>query len=167
MTLSKGLENVYVAETSISSIIDDMLTYVGYGIDDLMENNASFEEVIYLLWHLRLPNKDEFKKFKREIQENMAVSETIITSLRMQNHQKLHPMSVLRTTVSMLGVFDTEAELDDGEAVYRKGLRLQAKMPTIVAAFSRIRRGLDPIPPREDLNMVRKFLIYDYRRRSR
>lgn len=49
MTLSKGLENVYVAETSISSIIDDMLTYVGYGIDDLMENNASFEEVIYLL----------------------------------------------------------------------------------------------------------------------
>ncbi|PXF02153.1 citrate/2-methylcitrate synthase, partial [Listeria monocytogenes] len=101
MTLSKGLENVYVAETSISSIIDDMLTYVGYGIDDLMENNASFEEVIYLLWHLRLPNKDEFKKFKREIQENMAVSETIITSLRMQNHQKLHPMSVLRTTVSM------------------------------------------------------------------
>lgn len=45
----------------------------------------------------------------------MAVSETIITSLRMQNHQKLHPMSVLRTTVSMLGVFDTEAELDDGK----------------------------------------------------
>ncbi|MBM5674618.1 citrate synthase [Listeria innocua] len=158
MTLSKGLENVYVAETSISSIIDDMLTYVGYGIDDLMENNASFEEVIYLLWHLRLPNKEEFKKFKLEIQENMAVSETIITSLRMQNHQKLHPMSVLRTTVSMLGVFDTEAELDDGEAVYRKGLRLQAKMPTIVAAFSRIRRGLDPIPPREDLNMAANFL---------
>lgn len=66
MTLSKGLENVYVAETSISSIIDDMLTYVGYGIDDLMENNASFEEVIYLLWHLRLPNKDEFKNLNEK-----------------------------------------------------------------------------------------------------
>lgn len=75
------------------------------------------------------------KNLKREIQENMAVSETIITSLRMQNHQKLHPMSVLRTTVSMLGVFDTEAELDDGEAVYRKGLRLQAKCQPLLPLF--------------------------------
>ncbi|MBC2207207.1 citrate synthase [Listeria booriae] len=158
MTVSKGLENVYVAETSISSILDDMLTYVGYGIDDLMDSNATFEEVIYLLWHLRLPDAEELAKFTGEIRENMAVSESIITSLRLQHHQKLHPMSVLRTTVSMLGVFDTEAEMDDGEAVYRKGIRLQAKMPTIVAAFSRIRRGLDPIPPRDDLSMASNFL---------
>ncbi|EUJ33269.1 citrate synthase [Listeria floridensis FSL S10-1187] len=158
MTVSKGLENVYVAETSISSIIDDTLKYVGYSIDDLVENNVSFEEVVYLLWHLRLPNRDELKKFQTEIKEHMVVSDTIITSLRMQNHQKLHPMSVLRTTVSMLGVFDTESELDDGESIYKKGLRLQAKMPTIVAAFSRIRRGLDPIAPREDLGMAANFL---------
>lgn len=158
MTLSKGLENVYVAETSISSIVDDTLKYVGYGIDDLVKNNVSFEEVIYLLWHLRLPNKDELANFQLEIKEHMAVSETIITSLRMQHHQKLHPMSVLRTTVSMLGVFDTESELDDGESIYKKGLRLQAKMPTIVAAFSRIRRGLDPIPPRDDLGVAANFL---------
>ncbi|WP_167629527.1 citrate synthase [Listeria valentina] len=158
MTVSKGLENVYVAETSISSIVDDTLKYVGYSIDDLVENNVSFEEVIYLLWHLRLPNKDELANFQVEIKEHMAVSETIITSLRMQHHQKLHPMSVLRTTVSMLGVFDTESELDDGESIYKKGLRLQAKMPTIVAAFSRIRRGLDPIPPRDDLSVAANFL---------
>lgn len=158
MTVSKGLENVYVAETSISSIIDDTLKYVGYSIDDLVTNNVSFEEVVYLLWHLRLPNKQELIKFKDEISEHMAVSETIITSLRMQNHQKLHPMSVLRTTVSMLGVFDTESELDDGESIYKKGLRLQAKMPTIVAAFSRIRRGLDPIPPKQGLSVAANFL---------
>lgn len=158
MTVSKGLENVYVAETSISSIVDDTLKYVGYSIDDLVGNNVSFEEVIYLLWHLRLPNKDELANFQVEIKEHMAVSETIITSLRMQHHQKLHPMSVLRTTVSMLGVFDTESELDDGESIYKKGLRLQAKMPTIVAAFSRIRRGLDPIPPRDDLSVAANFL---------
>lgn len=158
MPLSKGLENVYVAETSISSIVDDTLTYVGYSIDNLMENDASFEEVIYLLWHLRLPNAKELKKFQEEIEANIEVSETIITSLRMQNHQNLHPMSVLRTTVSMLGVFDTESELEDGEAVYRKGLRLQAKMPTIVAAFSRIRRGLDPIAPKKGLSMAANFL---------
>lgn len=158
MTVSKGLENVYVAETSISSIIDDTLKYVGYSIDDLVTNNVSFEEVVYLLWHLRLPNKQELIKFKDEISEHMAVSETIITSLRMQNHQKLHPMSVLRTTVSMLGVFDTESELDDGESIYKKGLRLQAKMPTIVAAFSRIRRGLDPVPPKQGLSVAANFL---------
>ncbi len=158
MTVSKGLENVYVAETSISSIIDDTLKYVGYSIDDLVENNVSFEEVVYLLWHLRLPNKQELIKFKDEISEHMAVSDTIITSLRMQNHQKLHPMSVLRTTVSMLGVFDTESELDDGESIYKKGLRLQAKMPTIVAAFARIRRGLDPIPPKTGLSVAANFL---------
>ncbi|WP_099221287.1 citrate synthase [Listeria costaricensis] len=158
MTVSKGLENVYVAETSISSIIDSTLKYVGYDINDLIEHQVSFEEVVYLLWHLRLPNKAELKKFNEELSENMAVSETIITSLRMQHHQKLHPMSVLRTTVSMLGVFDTEAELDDGESVYRKGIRLQAKMPTIVAAFSRIRRGLDPIPPKKELSVAANFL---------
>ncbi|WP_088808883.1 MULTISPECIES: citrate synthase [Listeria] len=158
MTVSKGLENVYVAETSISSIIDDTLKYVGYSIDDLVENNVSFEEVVYLLWHLRLPNKEELIKFKDEINEHMAISDTIITSLRMQNHQKLHPMSVLRTTVSMLGVFDTESELDDGESIYKKGLRLQAKMPTIVAAFARIRRGLDPISPKPGLSVAANFL---------
>lgn len=67
MMLFKGLENVYVVEIFISFIIDDMLIYVGYGIDDLMENNVFFEEVIYLLWYLCLLNKDEFKKFKWEI----------------------------------------------------------------------------------------------------
>ncbi|WP_163653318.1 citrate synthase [Listeria sp. PSOL-1] len=158
MPLSKGLENVYVAETSISSIIDDKLKYVGYDINDLVENDVTFEEVIYLLWHLRLPNQAELTQFKEELQASMVVPETIISSLRMQNHQQLHPMSVLRTTVSMLGVFDNEAEKDDGEAVYRKGLRLQARMPTLVAAFSRIRRGLDPIMPKEGLSIAANFL---------
>lgn len=56
MTATKGLEGVIAANSTISSIIDDKLTYVGYDIDDLAEN-ASFEEVVYLLWHRRLPNK--------------------------------------------------------------------------------------------------------------
>lgn len=56
MTATRGLEGVVATTSSVSSIIDDTLTYVGYDIDDLTEN-ASFEEIIYLLWHLRLPNK--------------------------------------------------------------------------------------------------------------
>ena len=58
MTSTKGLEGVVATQSAISSIIDDTLTYVGYDIDDLAEN-ASFEEVIYLLWHQRLPKEDE------------------------------------------------------------------------------------------------------------
>ena len=56
MTTTRGLEGVVAAESKISSIIDDKLTYVGYDIDDLTEH-ASFEEVVYLLWHKRLPNR--------------------------------------------------------------------------------------------------------------
>nr|MDH3083793.1 citrate/2-methylcitrate synthase [Bacillus subtilis] len=56
MTATRGLEGVVATTSSVSSIIDDTLTYVGYDIDDLTEN-ASFEEIIYLLWHLRSPNK--------------------------------------------------------------------------------------------------------------
>ena len=63
MTSTKGLEGVVATQSAISSIIDDTLTYVGYDIDDLA-NNASFEEVIYLLWHQRLPKEDELAELK-------------------------------------------------------------------------------------------------------
>ena len=66
MTATKGLEGV-VATTSISSIIDDQLTYAGYNIDDLAVN-ATFEEVVYLLWHRRLPNKVELDDLKFNLQ---------------------------------------------------------------------------------------------------
>ncbi|MCY8364231.1 citrate synthase, partial [Bacillus spizizenii] len=64
MTATRGLEGVVATTSSVSSIIDDTLTYVGYDIDDLTEN-ASFEEIIYLLWHLRLPNKKELDELKQ------------------------------------------------------------------------------------------------------
>ena len=66
MTATRGLEGIIAAESKISSIIDDTLTYVGYSIDDLAEN-ATFEEVIYLLWHQRLPNKEELAELKTTI----------------------------------------------------------------------------------------------------
>ena len=68
MTATKGLEGVIAAESKISSIIDDKLTYVGYDIDDLAEN-ASFEEVVYLLWHRRLPNKVELEDLRLQLRK--------------------------------------------------------------------------------------------------
>ena len=72
MTATRGLEGVVAAQSKISSIIDDTLTYVGYSIDDLT-NNATFEEVIYLLWHTRLPKEDELAELKQQLAENMEI----------------------------------------------------------------------------------------------
>lgn len=71
MTATRGLEGVVATTSSVSSIIDDTLTYVGYNIDDLTEN-ASFEEIVYLLWHLKLPNKAELAELKKQLSENAA-----------------------------------------------------------------------------------------------
>ena len=72
MTATKGLEGIVATQSAISSIIDDTLTYVGYDIDDLAEN-ASFEEVVYLLWNQRLPKADELAELKQQLADNMAV----------------------------------------------------------------------------------------------
>lgn len=72
--------------------------------------------------------------------------------------KKVHPMAALRSAVSLLGLYDEEADVMEREANYRKAIRLQAKLPTIVAAFARIRKGLDPIAPRKDLSFAANFL---------
>ncbi|MDX5475686.1 MAG: citrate synthase [Bacillaceae bacterium] len=157
MTATKGLEGVVATTSSISSIIDDTLTYVGYNIDDLAEH-ASFEEVIYLLWHLKLPNKEELATLKKELAENAALPEEVINHFKTYPINSVHPMAALRTAVSLLGLYDDEADVMDAEANYRKAIRLQAKMPAIVTAFSRIRKGLEPVAPRTDLSFAANFL---------
>lgn len=158
MEIHKGLAGVVVSETKISSIVNNQLLYAGYNIDELILKKVSFEEVIYLLWHLKMPDLTEYNDFIYGLGDRMALSDTIITCLKIQCHQKLHPMSVLRSTISLLGVFDEHAEAIDKRAYYEQSLSLQAKIPTIVAAFSRLRVGLDPISPRKDLSIAANFL---------
>ncbi|MDC3412630.1 citrate synthase [Terrihalobacillus insolitus] len=155
---TKGLEGIVATESSISSIIDDQLTYVGYKIDDLAEQ-ASFEEVIFLLWNKRLPNKEELNKLQQELAANMSVPDEIIAHLKSYDLSTVHPMAALRTAVSMLGLFDEEADVMEQEANKRKALRLQAKVSTIVAAFARIRQGKDPVSPKENLSYAENFLF--------
>ena len=143
MSNTKGLEGIVATESSISSIIDDKLTYVGYDIDDLAEN-SSFEEVVYLLWNQKLPTKDELDKFKNDLAENMDIPSEIVDHLKSYDLKTVHPMAALRTAVSMLGLYDDEADTMDEEANRRKAVRLQAKISTIVTAFARIRNGKDP-----------------------
>jgi citrate synthase len=157
MTVTRGLEGVVATSSSISSIIDDTLTYVGYDIDDLAVN-ASFEEVIYLLWHLKLPTKKQLEELKKQLAEHAALPQEVIEHFKMYPIQKVHPMAALRTAVSLLGLYDDEADVMDTEANYRKAVRLQAKMPTLVTTFARVRKGLEPIAPRQDLSFAANFL---------
>jgi citrate synthase len=157
MTVTRGLEGVVATSSSISSIIDDTLTYAGYNIDDLTVN-ASFEEVVYLLWHRKLPTKSQLSELKQQLAENAEIPQGVLAHFKMYPIEKVHPMAALRTAVSQLALYDEEADLMDFEANYRKAIRLQAKLPTIVAAFSRIRKGLDPVSPRKDLSFSANFL---------
>ena len=157
MTTTKGLEGIVAAETSISSIIDDTLTYVGYDIDDLA-NNAGFEEVVYLLWHKRLPNAAELAELKQQLADNMAVPQEVLNHFKTFPIHDVHPMTALRTTVSMLALYDDAAEDMSDEANYLKAIKLQAKIPTLVTAFSRVRKGLEPVAPKADLSYAANFL---------
>ncbi|HIE6628789.1 citrate synthase [Bacillus luti] len=157
MTVIRGLEGVVATTSSVSSIIDDTLTYVGYNIDDLAEN-ATFEEVVYLLWHRKLPNEKELAEFKGTVSEYYKVPGEILTYLKQVDLKIAHPMSVLRTAISMLSLYDESAEIMDGKSNYLKAVKLQAQVGTLIAAYARIRKGLDVVEPRKDLSLAANFL---------
>ncbi|PAQ16613.1 citrate synthase [Bacillaceae bacterium SAOS 7] len=157
MTTTRGLEGVVATTSSVSSIIDDTLTYAGYNIDDLAEN-ASFEEVIYLLWHRRLPTQAELDELKQQLADNYDIPQEVFNHFKMYPIDKVHPMAALRTAISLLGLYDDEADVMTDEANYRKAIRLQAKISTLVTAFARIRKGQEPVAPRKDLGLAANFL---------
>lgn len=153
----KGLEGVVATTSSISSIIDDVLTYVGYSIDDLAEF-ASFEEVIYLLWNRRLPTEQELLELKKDLVTHASLPSDLIHYLRGIPLNHIHPMAVVRTGASLFSFYDRDADDMTEESNYIKAIKIQAKMSTLVAAFSRIRKGLDVVAPRPDLGFAANFL---------
>ncbi|MFK2824638.1 citrate synthase [Bacillus sp. B190/17] len=157
MTTTRGLEGVVATTSSVSSIIDDTLTYAGYNIDDLAKN-ASFEEVIYLLWHRKLPTQAELDELKQQLADNYDLPQEVLNHFKLYPIDKVHPMAALRTAVSLIGLYDEEADVMDEEANYRKAIRLQAKIPALVTAFARIRKGQEPIAPRKDFGLAANFL---------
>src|SRR5690606_30557919 len=132
------------------------LIYAGYNIEVLAEN-AIFEEVCFLLWYERLPNSDELKELNALLTSQREVPDTIYTYLK-GTSTKAEPMSVLRTATSMLADTDVDAMDNSPESNLRKAIRLTAKMPTIIAAYDRIRNGKDPIAPLSDEGTAYNFL---------
>ncbi|HFR3691510.1 TPA: citrate synthase, partial [Streptococcus suis] len=158
MTETNGLKDAIACDTRISAIENDRLSYAGYDISELMDNNASFEEVIYLLWNLHLPTQIELNYFEKALRAEYAISDAVEQCILIQSRRHLHPMSVLRSTVSLLGVYNVRAEESSLEALYDQSIQIMAKVPTIIATFARLRKGLVPIEPREDLGFAANFL---------
>ena len=159
--LKKGLEGVLVAESSLSYIDGDAgtLVYRGYDIDELARG-ASFEEVLYLLWNDDLPTSEELAEFTDPLADEQAIGDGVIDTLEALAAADERPMAALRTGVSMLSASEPEpdAEPEDLDASRRKGRRIVAKIPTILAAYDRLRRGEEPLDPDPDLSYAGNFL---------
>ncbi|MDE2779517.1 MAG: citrate (Si)-synthase [Chloroflexota bacterium] len=155
--IMKGLKDVYL-DTTTSSFIDGevgKLLYRGYNIHDLAEQ-STFEEVIYLLLYGSLPNRQELADFDSLLRSNRRIPDEVIQVLDLVKNS--HPMDALRTGLSALSAFDPEVTDNSPEATIRKGIRLTAMGPTIVAAHHRLRQGLEPVAPNPDLNHAGNFL---------
>lgn len=155
--INKGLEGL-VAFSTNKSLVDGAkgeLTYAGYNINDLAEK-SSFEEVCFLLWFERLPNQNELDELTGKLQAERHLPEGVLNYI-INTNKAAEPMSVMRTAVSMLADFDEEASDNDPEANLRKSIRLTAKIPTIVAAFDRVRNGKEIVAPLPDHSTAYNF----------
>jgi citrate synthase len=152
-----GLEGIIAAESNICFIDGDLgiLSYQGYNIHTLADH-AKFEEVIYLLWHGRLPKQSELDALKAELVRDRPIPKEVADFLG--KVPKGTPMDVLRTAVSMLGLYDPKARDNSIEANVEKAARLMAQTATIVTTFDRLRTGKPVLEGDPKLGFAANFL---------
>ncbi|PHS75500.1 MAG: 2-methylcitrate synthase [Porticoccus sp.] len=152
-----GLAGVVVDETSISKVMQEInsLTYRGYPVQELAQR-CSFEEVAWLLWSSELPSLRELEDFSARERIQRDVSQNLISQLQ-KFPDTAHPMDTVRTAVSLLALEDAETGDNSLDASRRKAMRLYARLPTVVAALFRQRKGLPRIAPRVDLSYSENF----------
>lgn len=158
MSSGKGLAGITAADSTLSRVDGQAgeLIYRGYNIMDLGEN-ACFEEVVYLLWNGDLPNQSQLDTFRAALISKRNLPPAILKTMQNIPHEA-HPMAVLRTIVSALGLIDPTADDISPDSARKKALLLTAVLPTIVAAWERIRTNKEPIEPRNDLGHAANFL---------
>ena len=155
--IKKGLVGVIADETKVSEVMPDInsLTYRGYAVQDLAEA-CVFEEVAYLLLNGELPSKSQLAKFQEEERNNRGISSNLKKIIQSYS-DNAHPMDTTRTSVSHLGLEDSEASTNTIEANYNKFIKIFAKTPTAVAANFRTRKRLNIIDPKKDLSFSENF----------
>ena len=153
-----GLRGVKVADTRISDVNGEkgILIYRGYNAIDL-SRRSTFEEVSFLLLHDHLPARPELEQFHADLISERPVPGVILEFMKMMP-ASAHPMDILQASVAILANYDLQLHDESREANFKKATRLIAKLPVVVAAWDRIRKGLEPIPPQEDLSHAGNFL---------
>jgi 2-methylcitrate synthase len=152
-----GLEDVVAATSAICYLDGErgVLAYYGYDIHDLARG-ASFEEVCYLLWHGRLPNRAELGDLQSQLATARTLGEPVLRLMK-----QLPPsdgMDALRTLTSILGHFDPDTADNSAPANYRKAVRLTAQLASLVATYGRLQAGQGPIQPDPALGHAANFL---------
>lgn len=156
--INRGLEGI-VAFSTTKSFIDGQkgeLIYSGFNIDTLAEN-ATFEEVCFLLWNDRLPNKKELDELNKKLIAEREVPEPVLNYIK-HTDKGAEPMAVLRTATSMLADFSPEQTGDPVVDNQNQAIAMTAQMPTIVAAFERVRNGKEVIHPLNEGSTAFNFL---------
>ena len=156
--LNTGLRGFKVATSRISDVDGDIgkIIYRGYLIQDLAEQ-ASFEEVVYLLLFEKLPDKEELKAFNAQLTAERQLPPEMIAALKTRPNDAL-PMDILQAGVSMLAHHDPDVRELSSEAASRMAVKLIAKFPTIMAAWDRIRNDKEPLDPKPELSHAANFL---------
>ncbi len=153
-----GLEGVVAAQTAISYIdgINGKLFYRGIDINDLAAH-STFEETTALLWYRNLPTARQLERFTEKLCVGRLIPNEVV-SILLGFPKRTTPMGVLRTAVSAMATYDPNEGDNSLEANVNKSIRLTASMPTIVAAWHRIRNGLWPVTPSTELSHAANFL---------
>ncbi len=156
--VATGLRGVVAAASSIGDVNGEKgeLIYQGLNIHDLAAK-STFEEVVFLLWNGRLPKRAELDELRKDLAASYELPELISVLIKGCPVDD-EPMAMLRTAVSALAFFDKESRDLSRATSIRVATRLTARFPTIVAAIDRARNGLDPIPPKPELNIATNFL---------
>ena len=155
--IKKGLLGIVVDETTISQVMPEInsLTYRGYAVQDLCEM-CCFEEVAYLILNGDIPNSIQLNKFRKEERANRDITINLREIIK-HMPKKAHPMDVVRTVISVMGLEDKDTTDNSPEASMRKAMRILAKTPTAIAAFFRVRKGNKIIKPKKNLTFSENF----------
>ncbi len=153
-----GLAGIPAARSAISDVDGQkgILEYRGIGIEDLCRQ-SSFLETTYLLIFGQLPTREELTRFAQDVTHHRRIKFRIVDLIK-SLPETGHPMDALQAAVAALGMFYPGRNVKDIDNNYWSVVRLIAKLPTIVAAHARIRRGDEHLPPRDNLSFSENFL---------
>ncbi|MEJ5348045.1 MAG: citrate synthase [Desulfosoma sp.] len=157
-TKNIGLRGIAVADTKISYIDGErgVLIYRGYRIEDLAEN-STFPETAFLLFYETLPTPEQLAGFENDLRSARDLPPFILESMK-QWPKNAHPMDALQASVPLLAMADPDLFDESRQANLRKAVRLTARIPAVVAAWHRIRQGLEVVPPDDTLSHAGNFL---------